>query len=226
VIAGVALLLCLSGAPQDTTLDGVLRRAFMQGPESGMRAFASARGARPRSVTPSLLIDVAKDLVTQGDTGAAVAALELNATEFPEAAAAADALGHVLVAVGRLEEAAAAYRRSLAIDIYNPDTGKRLDWIDGLLAAQREPMVVPDSILRAYGGTYGPYDIEFKRGWLTVRAAEVARSPLLPLSNGLFAVEGVPTLRLWFVRAADGSYQRLVTLHFGAAGQVWPRENR
>jgi tetratricopeptide (TPR) repeat protein len=223
VIAALLAVAALSGAPPDTAVTAALREAFARGPAAGQAELDRLQAARPHAVTVPILLATARQLRSRDDTDAAIAALQAAASLFPQAAVPYRALGSALMAAQRLDEARAAYLRSLELDIYSPTSGKRLDWIDGSLAARRQPAAVPSEVLERCAGTFGPYRVTASAAGLTVRGPDEAAWSLLPVAETLFEAMEVPGIRFWCAGASGGPAQRLLVLRFDGGVETWAR---
>ncbi len=78
-------------------------------------------------LSPNVLSNVAYGMLMAGDFMGALSVLEANARFYPEDAYVFDTLGEVYLMAGMIEDAIAAYRRSLELDPTNENARRRLE---------------------------------------------------------------------------------------------------
>jgi CubicO group peptidase (beta-lactamase class C family) len=80
-----------------------------------------------QGLSPGVLSNVAYGMLMGGDFEGALQVLEANAAFYPEDASVFDTLGEVYLMLGRIEDAIAAYRQSLALDPANENARRMLE---------------------------------------------------------------------------------------------------
>ncbi len=104
--------------------------------------------------------------------------------------------GAVAEGEGRYGEATAAFRLAMVADPDDQATARRVEWLTDLMDLQQRPVTVPERVLRRYEGSYGPRTLTFEEGSLFYQRQGGTRYRLLPLSETLFALEGLVVFRL------------------------------
>ncbi len=188
--------------------------AFVEGVDAGVRDAEGRYAVDPDGFDLRLMRNVGQYLSGRGMNDAAVAALELNVTFFPDSAASHEQLGEALHQAGRYAAAIVAYRASLAIDPYNPPVAKRIDWIGSRLAVERDPVTVSREQLERYVGVYGPRRVTLGDRGLVYQRDGNREYDLIPLGEDLFALEGLETFRMLFVGEIEGSAEKIVGVYF------------
>jgi hypothetical protein len=83
---------------------------------------------------------------------------------------------------------------------------RHYQWTLAGVQAKNRPLAVEPSILQAYAGTYGDRTIHFDTGALFFQRGDRARLQMIPMAQDLFAIETIDSLRLRFVKDANGVY--------------------
>jgi tetratricopeptide (TPR) repeat protein len=188
--------------------------AFVEGIDAGVREARGRYALDPDVFDLRMMRNVGQYLSGRGANDAAVAALELNVTFFPDSAASHEQLGEVLHQAGRYAAAIESYKESLAIDPYNPSVAKRVDWIGSRLAVERDPVTVSREQLERYAGVYGPRHVKLGDRGLVYQREGNREYDLISLGEDLFALDGLETFRMLFVGEAQGKAERIVGLYF------------
>ena len=164
------------------------------------------------AVAPATPVIAQDELRT--DRSATIAALRLAAEAFPDSTAIHEQLGKALLQTGRYEDAIASYRRSLAIEPFNPSVAKRIDWIRGRARVELVSVVVPVEILERYVGDYHTRHVSLRGGMLYFRGDGDTEYRLIPLTQETFALDGLETFRIWFVVEGRGPATKIIGLYF------------
>jgi hypothetical protein len=95
----------------------------------------------------------------------------------------------------------------------NTEQKSKLEWIQTSLKGRRNPAKLNDSIMQSYAGIYEDRKIFFENGNLYYQRSG-PRYKMLPLSETLFDLDGLPDFRLEFV-VKDGKAIEVVGLYRG-----------
>lgn len=118
------------------------------------------------------------------------------------------------VAVPANQALEAAYMMALQKLPGNTDAARRfeINWaVDGL-NMRLHPLTVDEVILKKYAGTYGERSVRFENGDLLYKRTGPIYK-LIPITDTLFAVEGLDDFRIRFVMDEEGNVTELVGLH-------------
>jgi len=118
--------------------------------------------------------------------------------------------GAIAEGEGRFEEAIAAYRAALEVDPGNEITERQIAWLGELVEVAESPVEVSEENLERYTGTYGPRVLELEDGALHYQRDGGRRFRLIPLSDTLFAFEGLTLFRLEVALDAAGQPTKLI----------------
>ena len=132
--------------------------------------------------------------------------------------------GVVAEAEGRYADALAAFRAAAAADPDDEALGRRVEWIGDLLAARERPVEVAPEILESYAGAYGPRRLTLEDGTLRYQRDGGAEYRLVPLTESLFALDGLTIFRLEVVRGDDGVPSKLVGHYVNGQSDETPRD--
>ncbi|HXV77779.1 MAG TPA: serine hydrolase, partial [Candidatus Polarisedimenticolaceae bacterium] len=160
--------------------------AFDLATGSGLVYFANS--ANGLAIGPALVADVV------GEMGATFEWLGYERYDSPGYAE--RLAGAVAESEGRYGEATAAFRSALAADPEDEETARRVEWLTDLLDRQQRPVALPRSLLERYAGSYGPRVLGVEEGMLHYQRGEGTRYRLVPLSETLFALDGLVTFRI------------------------------
>jgi hypothetical protein len=117
-----------------------------------------------------------------------------------------------------------AYRMAvekLAAKTADPQKKAQYDWILTGLNTKANPVRVGEKILKTYAGIYGDRKVTFENGTLFYQRTG-PKLRLTPMTETLFAVEGLDYLRVEFV-VKDGKAVELVGLYDNGERQPSPR---
>ncbi len=103
----------------------------------------------------------------------------------------------------------------------DPETKGQYEWIKSGLAAKAQPPRVDDNTLRVYAGVYGERKVILEGGVLYYQRTG-PRYRLVPLSQTLFAPEGLDYFRVEFV-IKDGKAVELIGLYDDGRREPSPR---
>ena len=188
--------------------------AFLESVDAGVREAKRRYALDPEGFDLRLMRNVGQYLSGRGANDAAVAALELNVSFFPDSAASHEQLGEALHQAGNYAAAIEAYNASLTIDPYNPPVAKRVDWIRSRMAVEHDPVVVSRERLERYVGEYGPRHVRLGDRGLVYQREGNREYGLIPLGEDLFALDGLETFRMLFVGEIQGKAEKIVGLYF------------
>ena len=132
--------------------------------------------------------------------------------------------GYLAETAGEYEEAIQHFRQAVAERPDDRATVQRLGWLEELMAVAESPVTVPEELLESYAGSYCPRRILFDEAGL--RYQRVGRGEprrLIPLSESVFALEGMVDFRIEVVTDADGKPTKLVGHYIGGSDET-PRD--
>jgi CubicO group peptidase (beta-lactamase class C family) len=156
---------------------------------------------------------LAEFLNVHGLKNAAVRVLELAVEDYPDSARVYDRLAEVLLTTGAYQDAIAAHNRSLEIAPDNDNAPQRIEWIEQRIAAHEQPVSLSSEWLERCVGVYGPRRVRLEDGRLYYRREGNVEYPLTPLSEDLFALEGLETFRVRFDLEGTGPAQRIIGMY-------------
>ncbi|MDX1642716.1 MAG: serine hydrolase domain-containing protein [Thermoanaerobaculia bacterium] len=110
-----------------------------------------------------------------------------------------------LVAAGdqRWDDAVEAFEAALEADPEDEVTARWVKWLRDIERVEAEPVVIAGETLESYAGTYGPRRLWVDDGRLHYQRGEGQVYELVPLTERLFALEGLASFRLEMV--VDGA---------------------
>ncbi len=201
-----------------------LRRSFLEGTEAGMTALERLRTEEPEAVTSEELGGLATYLVGQGRSEEALSVAEARVRIAPGTDADVGR-AEALAAVGRHEEALAAYERVIAaVPSRRSALAARVEWLRAGLEASRDPIRLTVAELQTYVGDYGPRRIRLRDGALTYsREGATEATPLVPLTRELFALTGNHTFRVRFRLDASGVADAIIGMYANGNEDLTPR---
>ena len=175
-------------------------------------------GAAVVPATPAIAQDEQRT-----DQGVTIAAFRLAAEAFPDSAQIHEQLGKALLEMGNYEEAVASYRRSLAIESFNPPVAKRIDWIRGRARVELASVVIPVETLARYVGDYHTRHVSLRGAVLYLQGEGDTEYRLIPLTQETFALDGLETFRVWFVVEGRGPATKIIGLYFDGGSDTTRR---
>jgi CubicO group peptidase (beta-lactamase class C family) len=196
--------------PERLALKSVRRAAVAGGLEAARETFQSVRAGSSR-LSLQRAVELAGFLTARGLAPAAVDVLRAAEEDAPDSVTAVSGLARALLAAGEHQAAIEAYRRSMELGPTDvDDTDRRIRWIEERLAVMARPIALPLSILESYAGQYQERQITLRDGRLYYRRGTGTEHALTPMAQDLFALEGVETFRVRFVRNGTGPASRIV----------------
>jgi retinol-binding protein 3 len=97
----------------------------------------------------------------------------------------------------------------LTASIKNPMAKAQAERSLRLVNAQLHPVVIPAAVKAAYAGTYQDRTITMEGDDLFYQRGTQPKRKLIPLTQDLFAVEGLDYFRIQMVREGDGAAEKL-----------------
>jgi CubicO group peptidase (beta-lactamase class C family) len=199
--------------PRRQLVKGLERDAVKNGGDALLESYRALR----ENPEDRLGIDeagrLANFLTTNGLDSAAIGVLTLATTDYPDTARVYDRLAETLLATGAYAEAIAAHNRSLEIAPDNENARRRIEWIEQRMAAKEKPVTLSKEQLERCPGEYGPRRIRLENGRLYYQREGNPEYPLTPLSENLFALEGLETFRVRFELAGNAPAPRIIGLY-------------
>lgn len=125
---------CHAGRPRPATLAEELDDALEEGPDAALARYHELRdryhGRGAYDFGEAALNGLGYRMLQAGNVEGALRAFELNAEYFPESGNVYDSLAEAYMVQGKLEEAAASYRRSLELNPRNANARRKLESIE------------------------------------------------------------------------------------------------
>jgi CubicO group peptidase (beta-lactamase class C family) len=147
--------------------------------------------------------------------------LQQAVADSPASGAAYLSLGRAQEIAGRLDDAAASYRRARALGADREETTRLTQWVEERLAARARPVTVDPRTLTRYPGHYAERRVTLRNGRLFYSSGAYPESPLTPMTERLFEVADEPTARVRFDDTDSSRAGRIVVLYSdGTADQA------
>jgi CubicO group peptidase (beta-lactamase class C family) len=125
---------------------------------------------------------------------------------------------------GRYTEAIAAYDAALQADPDHDETRARRSWLLDLIRVAEQPVELAEALLQSYAGSYGPRTISFHDGQLFYQRQGRDEYRLIPLSESLFALDGLSGFRIEVVTDRAGQATHLVGHYLSGRRDESPRD--
>jgi CubicO group peptidase (beta-lactamase class C family) len=125
---------------------------------------------------------------------------------------------------GRYLDAIAAYEKALPNDPEPKETRRLCGWLRELHEVTEHPLVLEEELLRSYAGSYGPRTITFRDGQLFYQREGRQEYRLVPLSEHLFAFDGMTGFRIEFAADQAGTPTHLVGHYLDGRQDQSPRD--
>lgn len=204
-----------------------LRRAFVEGVDTGMALLSELRAGSPEMITPAELGNLAQFVSGRGLHDQAVALAEDRVEQAPGPNAQIG-LAEALNAAGRSGEAVEAYVTAVALDPEREEAlAPRIAWLKTGIEARRAPVTLTEDELARYVGSYGPRRIRLTAGRLVYsREGATEATPLTPLTRELFELESSNTFRIRFVLDRSGVPTKIVGTYSDGRTDETPRSPR
>jgi CubicO group peptidase (beta-lactamase class C family) len=132
--------------------------------------------------------------------------------------------GAIAESEGRLADARTAYQASLEVSPDDDVTERRVAWLGELLALEEAPVEIPLETLERYVGTYGERKISLQDGELWYQRGGGTQYRLVPLSETLFAFDGMTEFRLEIALDDAGQPTKLVGHYIQGNTDESPRD--
>jgi Beta-lactamase len=177
--------------------------------------FETGSDGAKRVIIPWLLVLTGQASLDQGQCDAGIAVLEKAVQYYPAYAETYQALAEahlrqarqVLETVVQYSQKVAALRPRQTLD------RSLLAWELITLQSQTMPPEMPAAHLERFAGTYGPRCVEYGEGQLSYIRDGQPRRQLTPLTETIFAVEGLETFRVRFDTDGTGRVFRITGLY-------------
>lgn len=124
----------------------------------------------------------------------------------------------------RWSDAVEAFEAALEADPEDEVTARWVEWLRDLERVEAEPVVVPEETLETYAGTYGPRRLWVEDGRLHYQRGEGSVYELIPLTERLFALDGLAAFRLAVVVDEAGRPTALVGHYVEGQTDESPRD--
>jgi hypothetical protein len=166
-------------------------------------------------IRPGLLIHTGREYLDQGQFDAGVAVLEKAVQYYPEHPGGYQALAeaHLRQALQVLETVVRYSRKVTELQPRQTLDRSLLAWELITLQSQMIPPELPASYLERFAGSYGPRRVEYAEGHLYYTRDGHPRRQLTPLTETIWAVEGLETFRVRFDTDGTGRICRMTGLY-------------
>jgi CubicO group peptidase (beta-lactamase class C family) len=125
---------------------------------------------------------------------------------------------------GRYAEAIKAYEAALQADPNHDETRTRRSWLQDLVEVGAQPVELEAALLQRYAGSYGPRALTFRDGRLFYQRQGRNEFQLVPLSERLFALDGLPGFRIEVVTDRAGQPTHLAGHYLNGHHDESPRD--
>lgn len=101
---------------------------------------------------------------------------------------------------------------SLLAKSQDPQQEQYVQWYLSALKIKQDPIIIKETLLKSYTGTYGPRKISFENSTLYYQRGEGNTYELIPLKENEFMLKGMSTFRIKFISengqivALEGNY--------------------
>ena len=183
-------------------------RAFMEdGTAGGQAAFEDIKDTSPDFMGERDVNSLGYFLLRNNRVDDAIWVFQDNTRAYPESSNVWDSLGEAFQTAGELDLAVDNFARSLALDESNENAERRIAWMQSELEARETPVTLSTAELERYAGAYGPRRVTLRDGQLFYERDGNPRPEvkLTPLTDDVFALEGISDVRLRFVSDESGS---------------------
>lgn len=120
---------------------------------------------------------------------------------------------------GRFADAIAAFERVVELAPDDEETATRARWLADLQEIREHPVALPAGLAERYAGQYQDRRLFIVQGELRYQRGERHAYRLLPLSETLFALEGLTTFRIEVVLDEAGEPGKLVGYYLGGSDE-------
>jgi CubicO group peptidase (beta-lactamase class C family) len=125
---------------------------------------------------------------------------------------------------GRYDEAIRAYDAALQADPEHEETRTRRSWLQDLVEVAAHPVELEAELLQRYVGSYGSRTLTYRDGKLVYQRQGRSEFQLVPLSESLFALDGLSGFRIEVVTDSDGQPTHLVGHYLSGRRDQSPRD--
>lgn len=200
--------------PERLVVKAVQRTAVDQGGEAALARYRTLRTDPAKPLSVGAALGLARFFNARGLDGAEREVLELATQDHPDSVRVYRALAEARLEAGEYVAALAAQRRALTLVPDDEDAHRRMRWIEERMAARDAPVAIPMSLLERYAGVYGPRHVRVEGGVLYYRREGNREYRLIPMTEELFALDGLETFRIRFVDARSGPAAAIEGLYF------------
>ena len=209
--------------PRRVALRGVQRAGVTSGADAALERYRAMRANPATRPTPSTAANVIAFLKAR-DLGAAERPIaEMTVADHPDSGQSHDLLALALLMAREYQAAIAAQGRSLAIQPENEQGRRLIQWINERMTSLKQPVTVPSATLERYVGQYAERHVRLHDGRLFYKRGQDPEYPLTPITQDLFAVEGVESFRLRFVTDGPGPATRTLGIEVNGNAFGLPR---
>jgi tetratricopeptide (TPR) repeat protein len=199
--------------PRRQLVKGLEDAAVNEGGDAMLQSYHTLRETPESRLSLDEADRLAEFLNVHGLENAAVRVLDLAVEDYPDSTRLYDRLAEVLLTTGAYQDAIAAHNRSLEIAPDNDNAPQRIEWIKQRIAAKEQPVSLSREWLERCVGVYGPRRVRLEDGRLYYRREGSIEYPLTPLSEELFALEGLETFRVRFDLEGTGPALRIIGMY-------------
>ncbi len=194
-----------SDDPRLVALRSVQRAAVERGSDAARERYLAIRADTASRPTLDRTLELATFLAGRHLAPLSIEVLRAAVTDAPDSATVHLALGEAYESSGDFPSAIAAYRRAETLGDDDGEAERLSRWAEERASARARAVHVPEKTLETYAGEYRERVVALRRGRLHYSGGGRPESPLMPMAEALFEVEGDPTIRVRFV--GDGRRQ-------------------
>lgn len=204
----------------------VAEKAYLkEGSQIGFEKFIELRETRGQVVDEAFTNRLGHFLLSEDMTSDAIKIFTLNVESYPKSSDARDSLGEAYLEAGQLDLSLQNYQRALELDSEkNEGIERKVNWIQGLIEARKDPVSISLDQLARYEGDYGPRHIRLRDGALFYQRDGNNEYRLIPISENTFALDGLATFQIQFVEDESGNVVQITGHYINGQEDVSPRD--
>ncbi len=211
--------------PQRLGIKKVKLAALTEGSERAISVFREIQGMSESKLTADDIGNLAEFLSANKLDTAALKIMEIALNEHTNSVDMYNRYAGILLAAGKYQEAISSHQIILEIEPDNDNALRQIEWIRQRLAVENQDVEVATKQLALYAGDYGPRHFRLKNGTLFYQREGNPEYRMIPLSQVLFALEGMETFRLRFELEGDGRVNKVTGLYINGSSDENNRTN-
>jgi CubicO group peptidase (beta-lactamase class C family) len=187
-----------------------VEKAFLtEGADAGVAKLKEMKSLHPDLFKPDWINQLASYLVRREKEASAEPLFHWMLDANPKSVTALAGLGRLYFMTGRNEEALEQFESILKFSSKNRQAARYIPWIEEVIEAEDNPVVIPIETIEKFAGDYGPRRITERDGRLFYQRDDGKERELLPLTQDTFILKDYGVFRLKFVADKDGSITKV-----------------